>query len=338
VRIFLAPFGLIYGLVNRLRRYLYDIGFFRSQRLLKPVISVGNLTVGGTGKTPFVDVLLTQFENRGLKCGVLTRGYARNSTDTLLVSAQTTASEVGDEPQWLFGRHPQAKIAVGADRLNAAKLAPDVDVYILDDGLQHLQIHRDFEITLIDATRPLSHYHPLPWGLARERFDVLRRSDLVILSRSNLANAEQLDLIADVIFKNGVLDLVEASFDPSGVSDVLTEEPKNISALKVGLVSAIGNPESFEQLIKNSGGNVAFHEKKADHRNYSMSDITRLEKKAATQSVGALLVTEKDAVKIRKLLQARGAVPLIPWLVASVKLNFDPELPNIYDLVSYSSP
>ena len=284
-----------------------------------------------------MDVLLSQLEGRGLKVCVLTRGYGRTSSRNILVNENSTASEVGDEPLWLYRRHPQTKIAVGADRIAASKLAgADVDIFILEDGLQHLQVHRDFEITLVDATRPLSHYRPLPWGLGREGFEVLKNSDLVILTRSNQADVKQLDDIADVIFKNGAFDLIEASIEMDRIYDVKSGETKALDGVPVALVSAVGNPESFENLVKTAGLNVAFHVKKADHYQYISSDLGPLEKKAGGAGAQALLVTEKDSIKIQKLLQSRNE-GAFPWGAVSVRLSFDPVLPDIYDLVSHSS-
>src|ERR1700689_5275540 len=117
MRIILAPFAFVFGLMSSVISFFYKKNIIKSTKLSKPVVSVGNLTVGGSGKTPFVDILLTEFESKNLRCCVLTRGYGRKSDKTVIVNDQSTVDEVGDEPLWLFRNHPQAKIAVGADRV-----------------------------------------------------------------------------------------------------------------------------------------------------------------------------------------------------------------------------
>jgi len=335
MRNLLAPLGMVYALIHGIRRKLYLWGVLRAQRLSKPVISVGNLTVGGTGKTPFIDILLNQFEALNLKCCVLTRGYGRENSSFKIVSHESSVEEVGDEPLWLFKRHPNVIISVGADRLAAAKLAGPVDLYLLDDGLQHLSLHRDFEITLIDATRPLWHFHPLPWGYGRDSVRVLKRSDLIVLTRSNQATPDQLDKIAVKIFDQGFLDVIEGFVGFEEFKNIISDTVVEVKPQKVGLVSAVGNPHSFEKLAKEIGFEVVFHETKRDHWSYSQNDIEDLEKKALANGVQMILTTEKDSVKLRGVLSSTKTT--LVWITLVAKMTFDPELPNIYDLVSHSS-
>lgn len=340
MRFFLFPIGLFYKWAHGIRRGLYRFGILRAATLSKPVISVGNVSVGGTGKTPFVDEILTQLESRGLKVCVLTRGYGRGSRETIIVEGGNPpdSTEIGDEPRWLAERHPLVKIAVGSDRLAAAKIAGDADVYILDDGLQHLKLHRDLEITLVDATRPPEHYRPFPWGYGRDDFSILRRSDLVVLTRSNQASVENLDCIADRIFGNGASDVIESNIEVRSIYDVAGGPEKKkpadfLTGKKILLVSAVGNPESFETLVQELKCEVAGHDKKRDHFSYTAADVAAIEKQAVRLQASVIVTTEKDCVKLKSLVKENK----IPWVAIAVKMTFDPELPDVYDLVSHSS-
>jgi len=333
MKIFLAPFGLVYSFFVSIRNSFYARGIFKTKKLSKPVISVGNLTVGGTGKTPFVDILLTELESKNLKACVLTRGYGRKSSNAVLITENTKIKDGGDEPVWLFQNHPSTKIVVDSDRVAGSKMAGDVDVFILDDGMQHLEVHRDFEVTLIDVTRPLEDYHPLPWGLARENWSALRRSDIVILTRVNLATDEQVDSVVDQVLKQGVMDVIESSIHIEDCLSLETGEPIETTHKKVALVSAIGNPDSFEALVKTLDVQIVDHEKQVDHAAFINKKIQSLVARAKVRGADLILITEKDAVKWK---EAGTTAYEIPVAYVVTKLSFNPELPSIYDLATHS--
>lgn len=335
MRILLWPLSLLYRFFAMADRSFYSLGLRKAIKLDKPVISVGNLTVGGTGKTPFVEALITLLENRELKCCVLTRGYGRKSKETFVVIDRSTTDQVGDEPLWLFQKHPNAQIVVSASRAEAARTIKGADVFILDDGMQHKKIEKDYQITLIDATRPDWHYQVLPLGFARESWKAIRRSDLVVITRSNLVSDRRIDELAERILKQGVLDVVECSLHFERCMEIITGNELSLVGLKVALVSGIGNPDSFEAVVKQAGALVIHHLKFADHMTYDSKTVLAALDKARASKVDALLMTEKDAVKWREH-RPKDGVP-IPCLVGIVRtrLRFHPPLPEIYDLVHH---
>jgi tetraacyldisaccharide 4'-kinase len=332
----LWPLTVLYRVFAAADRSVYTTGFKKPVRLSKPVVSVGNLTVGGTGKTPVIDALLTNFEAKGLRCCVLTRGYGRKSEENFVVIDRSTTDQVGDEPLWLFQRHPKTQIVVSANRSEAGLAVKDADVFLLDDGLQHMKIQKDYQITLIDATRPDWHYNLLPQGFGREKWSALKRSDLVIITRSNLVSEERVDTLVERILKTGVLDVVECSIHYDRCAEIITGNELSLSGRKVALVSGIGNPSSFEAVVKQAGATIAGHLKFSDHMIYDSRAVLTALEKARSLKVDALLMTEKDAVKWREH-RPRDGVP-VPCLVGVVRtrLRFNPGLPDIYDLAHHN--
>ncbi len=330
--VILMPFALIFRFISKIRVWSYNAKILKSFSLNKPVISVGNITAGGTGKTPFVHFLITQLEEKNLRVGLLTRGYGRSSTEILSVQGDSKSKDVGDEPLWLKIKHPKLQAVVGGDRVAAAGKLSDVDVIILDDGMQHLKIKRDLEITLIDVTAKDSDYWPLPAGRGREDFSALGRSDMVILTKTNLASPERVDEIADKVFKFGVMEVMESETTIESIVNLKTGESAAISGKKCFLVSGIAKPEGFETLVKEAGAEVVFHEKKGDHARINEKEITEFMKMAATRKADMILTTEKDAVKWKEITRETP----IPVYILITRMTFNTEIPHFYDLASYN--
>ncbi len=188
-RMLLWPASLLYGLGARVRGWAYRRGWFSQRRLQKPVICVGNLTIGGTGKTPMVIWIAQRFAEQGQRVGILTRGYKGVRVGGLGERGGLKVGEIrSDEARLMESRLPQefARIAVGADRFaSGSKLEPWADYFVLDDGLQHLQLARDVNIVLIDALEPFGGGQLLPAGNLREPKTALRRADVVVITRSS---------------------------------------------------------------------------------------------------------------------------------------------------------
>ncbi len=327
MRAILSPLGWIYGSVSTLRRRLYDANKFETVRLSKPVISVGNLTVGGTGKTPLVDFLLTSFEEKGIESCVLTRGYGRKSQKSLVVEKCHVVDDVGDEPLWLFHRHPKTKILVSQIRALAAREIDNVEVFILDDGFQHYQLKRDFEIVLLDATRPLWHYEILPRGYGRENFSALGRADLIILTKSNIVPENIINNLKDRISKvtDSQVILSHLLFDRA---EDFGGKNINIEGKKIYCLSGIGNPQSFENVIIDGRGIVAGHRVFPDHAHYTKARIKSAIEEFKNSRADFLLMTEKDAVKWR----SNNFMTSDNFGYVVARLKFSPQLPSIYDL------
>jgi tetraacyldisaccharide 4'-kinase len=279
----------VFAVLVWLRSRMYAWGLLRQHRIAKPVIVVGNLSVGGTGKTPLVLWLVEQLQAQGLHPGVVLRGYGgRNAavTKTLMVQPQSDAAEVGDEALLLRLR-TGVPVAVDHNRVRAAQLLvhQGVDVIVCDDGLQHLRLARDFEIAVIDASRGLGNGHMLPAGPLREPAARLRRVGSIVLNGEGVVG--DLGRCVAPIF---VMHLLGEQLWPLNGQG----EPAPLACLagkRVHAVAGIGNPQRFFAQLAAAGIEVIGHPF-PDHHRYQAGEL----------QFGdglPLLMTEKDAVKCR---------------------------------------
>lgn len=273
----LAPLSLLFWLVTFLRRSLFRLKLKASYRLPVPVVVVGNISVGGTGKTPFTLWLCQLLREQGFTPGIISRGYGVKLVSPLLVSLQHSAAEVGDEPL-LLAERSGCPIVVSPSRVAAAqyllKQCPQVDIIISDDGLQHYALQRDLEIVLIDGQRGLGNGWLLPAGPLRELPARLKEVDLVI------ANSGY-HILAD-----GVMALQALQAEP------LSANEKTLNADEtVDIIAGIGNPLRFERSVLAAGFNIRQRRFLADHHAFQPKDFKGLNV--------PLLMTEKDAVKCR---------------------------------------
>lgn len=271
----LLPLSALFWLVSSVRRLAYHRGWLTQQRLNAPVIIVGNISVGGTGKTPFTLWLCQYLQQAGFRPGIISRGYGAHITQPLLVNTGHAASEVGDEPL-LLAQLSGCPVVVCPNRPAAGRFLlahTDCNIIISDDGLQHYALARDLELVLIDGLRGLGNGWLLPAGPLRETAGRLASVDLVI------ANS-QMHSLAD-----GVMQLKAApaqAIDGSG---------RILNAQPVTLLAGIGNPERFVQTAQAVGFEVTACRFFADHHAFSVADLTDI--------TGPILMTEKDAVKCR---------------------------------------
>lgn len=297
------------------RAALYERGTFRVRKVSVPVISVGNLTTGGTGKTPLVEWIANKLAERGRSVCVLTRGYGRaNSNQRLVVSDGSKivadVEHAGDEPfmlaESLLGK---SAVVCDSDRVAAAKWAIEnlkSDVLILDDGFQHLALERDLNIVTIDATRPFDNGWVLPAGMLREPIASLSRADCVLITRAT----DDIDapVLSQIRSAAGATVLTSRTVISHALSlqSNLPVELGKLRDTRVAAFCGLGNPESFFRQLAVDGIQpvhvVAFR----DHQRYSQSDIDRLAKDSTARGAEALLTTAKDAVKLRSL---RFALP-----------------------------
>src|SRR5256712_4221390 len=296
----LIPLSHLYGLAMRARAALYARGLLRQQILPCRVISVGNLTVGGTGKTPVVIALAAALRDRGRKVGVISRGYKRRSETSILeISDGRTLrghpGDSGDEPFLIAQRCPGVPVAVGADRPLVGRYLVDrfdLDQWVLDDGFQHLALRRDMDILVLDAGAPFGNGYLLPRGRLREPLSAMDRASAVLVTRA--LQAQRLDELKGTV--RAVAPAVPiwiTDFAPSAVVKAGGEAAAEPSALKgerVLAVSGIGNPESFRRLLAAAGAIVVDHCVFADHHAYSVADLQRV-RRAAAQAGGARVVT-----------------------------------------------
>jgi tetraacyldisaccharide 4'-kinase len=306
----LAIISIVYGAVMRLRSIAYRTGLFRTRRLPKPVISVGNITAGGTGKTPVVALIARYYIDRGKKVAVLSRGYRGTSEGkTGIVSdgknILMTPGEAGDEPYMLAEKIPGLMVVVGADRYSAGLHAIehlDPDIFILDDGFQHLRLHRDLNILIMDHARPLGNGHVLPAGLMREPRSAARRADLIIFTRCG-------DRADKLHFEN--IQTFHAFHELAGFTPLAgcgTEVVPDISTLKGVAFAGIADPDSFFAMLEKSGLDIISQIRFPDHCRYGAREIAEII--TTTESVNSdyLITTEKDSVKLVPYLPELGRV------------------------------
>jgi tetraacyldisaccharide 4'-kinase len=304
-----------YGVVARLRALLYDWGWFAQRRLPVPVLSVGNLTLGGTGKTPVVILLVDWLLARGKRVAILSRGYRRTSTapyvlvsngERLLVSP----SEAGDEPFLMAQRCPKAIVAVGSDRYELGdwvlKRFP-IDCMVLDDGFQHLGLYRDVNLLLVDATDAVGLAALVPAGRLREPLRAAARATAIIVTRADVP-AQVTEVCRRLRATLGSMpDPIQAVFRPESLVSVVTgtSQPLAWSKGKTALLcSGVGHAESFRSLVERIGIRVLDEVAYVDHHAYTSQDIERLRARAAELEAELVVMTEKDACKVAALLQS----------------------------------
>jgi tetraacyldisaccharide 4'-kinase len=287
----LWPLSLPYGAIAHLRARLYRTGLLRQQHLNGVVISVGNLTTGGTGKTPMVLRIAEHLLAEGKSPGILTRGYRGESGPSGATS---------DEVRLLQARlGPRVQFGVGADRLahGRALAAKGVDWFVLDDGFQHLQLARDVDILLIDATNPFGGNHVLPAGHLREPRSALARADIIVITRSDHA-----PVIEAVVRRDSDAPIFYAAPHLESIrvfrGEYPGEERSDAHAHKFFAFSGIGNPAVFPVDLREWGLDPVGYKIFPDHHKYSAGDVQQIAAEAAAAGADALMCTEKDVFNL----------------------------------------
>jgi tetraacyldisaccharide 4'-kinase len=332
--IILMPLSALYGTLMRARSALYQTGALRTHAVNVPVISVGNLTTGGTGKTPLVEWLARACAGEGARTCVLTRGYKRaNPKRRVLVSDGENlfadAREAGDEPRLLAENLlGMASVVCDADRVAAARWALTnlrTEVFVLDDGFQHERLKRDLDILTIDATNawggnPASL---LPRGRLREPLSAMRRADLIVMTRTEQARHLQ-TLRTQIGNLSGGLSIIAAQTRTkymSALANSLHQRDTHIEDLPQLLAAfcAIGNPQSFFDHLRREQINLTYTRAFADHYAYTQADIDSFTREAQKWGARGFLTTAKDAVKLRSLRFD------LPCYFVAIELAFDDE-------------
>ena len=325
-RILLALLRLLshpYALVLRLRALGYGLGLLRSYRLPCPVISVGNLTLGGTGKTPMVAQLAAELIGRGRSVAVLSRGYGGTANGELVVvsdgkSILVPPERSGDEPYLLAQKVPGLIVVIGADRYRAAQLALrefKPDLFILDDGFQHLRLQRDLDILLLDATRPLANGYTLPAGFLREPVSAAKRADLVVYTRCG-ADEPQLFPEKPCCWTRHKI----SSVMPLGGGTPGGFEP--LQGARITAFSGIASPGSFFDLLEGEGVSLTATISFPDHTSYGEDEIAAICRLKHASRSTLLVTTEKDAVKLAPFADRIG-----PCYLALLELSWRERAP-----------
>ena len=313
----LWPVSKIFQLIIGFRFALYMLGFKSQTKLGVPVIIVGNIFLGGTGKTPLVIWLVQQLKLAGWNPGVISRGYAANAATVLEVRADSIADEVGDEPL-LIALRAQCPMTVGRDRVAAARALllahPTVDIIVSDDGMQHYALARDLEILMFDQ-RGIGNGWLLPAGPLREAPQ--RRRDFTVLNSPEKTTITEIG--SDVVHMHLLPDKLFCLGAPDRVSTLAEIKGKRIMA-----AAGIGNPERYFAMLRRAGLNFATLPLN-DHHAFSAKSFCDVD-------TDIILITEKDAVKCRQIVELRSDMRI--WVVpvsAQLDVNF---MANILTLIS----
>jgi tetraacyldisaccharide 4'-kinase len=296
----LWPLSVLFSLVARARVWCYARGIFRTKKLPGTVISVGNLTVGGTGKTPMVLWIAERLVEEGKKAAILTRGY-RGTMDAR-APGEPQSDEVALLRERLSGR---VKIGVGADRYKKGEVLArhGTEWFILDDGFQHLHLARDADVVLIDATDPFGGGTTLPVGRLREPISGLQRADLVVITRSVQATAPAIEAM---IRRHTKAPIFYASTKLLSVLRVphlaVALPPQDWTRSRFVAFCGIGNPPAFFEDLRKWGFQVVGERSFPDHHVYSAREMNELEHMTASCGADALLCTEKDVWNLRHVL------------------------------------
>lgn len=292
------PLSAIYGVVTGSRNRLYDRGLLRTHKLRGPVVSVGNLSAGGSGKTPFVILLGEHLKARGVPFDILSRGYRRQTRGVLMVDPAGSASDFGDEPL-LLARHLQVPVILGESRYQAGLVAErkfGPQLHLLDDGFQHRSLARDFDIVLISSADLLDRL--LPAGRLREPVASLRRADVLVLTNEPA-------LPGRVIEKQLVWRMRRG---------LRVDNPPERPIVFCG----IARPQNFFTQVRQAGIEPAAEISFRDHHSYSQADLQHLLDLQSRREAGGFLTTEKDAINL-----GAHAASLSPLAIASVALEFE---------------
>jgi 3-deoxy-D-manno-octulosonic-acid transferase len=311
-----------------LRAAAYAHGLLRSFRLDRPVISVGNMSLGGSGKTPAVLAICRILLQRNLRPVVLTRGYGGRSTGAVQVlegekDGKANPGVTGDEPRMISDRLPEVPVVVSPDRVAAGRYALDVfrpDVFVLDDGFQYLRLRRDLNLLVLDSMRPFGNGFVFPRGLLREAVRQMARADAVLLTHvADPVETEELRRFLEryrpelPVFtsRHAIVHLVHMS--TGRVLSIGEMEPVRIMA-----VAGIGQPDRFFKMLQDRRMTIAAACEYSDHYRYTEDDLQMLESEARRRNAAMIVTTEKDAVRIESL---RGSLEL--WWSARLELEID---------------
>lgn len=324
IKLFLLPISWLFRFIVTVRNWCYDEGWMRRYTPPVPlVVSIGNIVVGGTGKTPVTLLFASAFYER-FPLAILSRGYksqAEKLGRPVVICDGSgpvhSASYCGDEPYIFASRFPKAQVIVGGDRQKASFLAAKagVQVIVLDDAMQHRRLARDFDVVVVDVKDPFGHDHFLPRGFLREDKKSLARADLIILNR--ISSSDQFHSFKDKMKSYSSAPVVGTNWVVEKVLDLQGCEVGALKGEKVGLFCGIAFPEQFRQTVEAEGATVVGEYFLGDHEKPKDQLLRTFAKECARDEAKWLICTEKDRVKLQETLSI--ALP-IAWLKMELKV------------------
>src|SRR6266513_4167583 len=328
----LYALSFVYDRIVQLRLYFYRKRILRERALGVLVISVGNLTVGGTGKTPIVEKIARALQTGGRRVAILSRGYksmprrrsllsrlhGRNPDPPRIVSDGTSllldSRTAGDEPYMLPHNLKDVIVLVDKDRVKSGRLAIDkwhVDTLLLDDGFQYLHLKHRLDMVLVDRQAPFGNEFLLPRGTLRETPRNLRRASYIFITKNT--GQPNSDLMKRIRRYNRTAEVIECSHKPLHLQNVFTGEQLPLTALEnafVGSLCAIAAPESFEAALQKLGAHVDLAKRYIDHHYYTEAELISFTKRCIRRDLAMIVTTEKDSVRMPRLPEAELKVPI----------------------------
>ena len=319
-------FSILFAQIIKIRYFLYDKRLLKNNPLGCLVIVVGNITVGGTGKTPVVEKLAKTLQQNGRKVGIISRGYkSKKESLTKKMLRFITNGEVappkvvsdgknvllgsklaGDEPYMLAKNLPGVVVVCDKNRVKAGYFAIKdfgCDTLVLDDGFQYLKLKGSLNICLVDSTNPFGNEHLLPRGILREPLHRLSKADYILITKTK--NIQQCEELHRTIRKhNSLAKMIYCTHTPRFLVDIKSQEEKNLDFIKgkkVAIFSGIAYPESFEGTIKEQGADIIYTKRFLDHHRFSKGEIKTVFMEAFASGAEMILTTEKDAVRLPKI-------------------------------------
>ena len=324
--------SLAYGLGINFILFCYRAGWLKKHRLPRPVISIGNLTWGGVGKTPFVLWLAKELKTKNLKPVILTRGYMAKTENK---------NHPSDEAKMIEEVLKDVPVVVGKNRMARAHQFlqnNDTDVFILDDGFQHWGLARDLDVVLVDATNPFGNGHLIPRGILREPLTSLKRADIVCLTKTDLAKDRIVSLKNNLKKISSKLLIGETVHQGERLKDICSAAVYELSILnnrKIACLCGIGDPSSFELILEKLGAQVVKKFLFMDHHIYAREEISQILEECLKENIQTVVTTDKDAVKIasfQKFINEKISILSLQIDISFIK-GKDEFLDRVYHLV-----
>jgi tetraacyldisaccharide 4'-kinase len=331
---FLYPLSLIYGLITSFRNFLYNSGIVPSEKFSLPIICIGNITVGGTGKTPHTEYLIDLLRKK-FRVAVLSRGYKRKSKGYQVASGLSSVPEIGDEPLQMHRKFPDIMVTVDNDRVHGVKKilqeSPETDLIILDDGFQHRKIKSGLSVLLSDFNNPVTDDFLLPYGNLRESVRNIRRADLIIITKS--PDDIQETIRQEIINNFNAISVKRLFFTTISYSDpvplfedqvLIRWSLTDINPENHGLVllTGIASPEPLKRYIEKYFSEI-IHLKFADHHYFNENDILNIRTAFVNlkSQVKYIVTTEKDSVRLKEFANFEAFIKESFYYIP-VRINF----------------
>lgn len=306
-----------------------------------PIVSIGNITVGGTGKTALIENLIYFLQKNNVAVGIVSRGYGGKYQGVAKVDpSEPNASEMyGDEPTMLAKKFNRVPIYLCPKRCRATRalidVNPEVEIIIADDGFQHRALYRDLDVALLDLSQPMETYELLPLGMAREPLKNLSRADWVILTKGNLADSQNKESLLNWFSQQEwwkEQNIARAEFNLTGIKKWNEGDCQKFSLKSYVLVSALGNPKAFESSCKELiGPKMIKHFQFEDHHSYNLQDVEHICSYLDEHHVELLVTSAKDAVKLEKFREKLPPVWVTQLGVKIVSIDSDNEDNKFYE-------